>query len=199
MSSNIRIQRICQHCQKPFEARTTVTRYCGDNCAKRAYKSRMREGKIEASQYAMQLLIPNSIERLREKEYLSITDTCKLLDVSRWTVWRLIKKGELPAAKFGARTLLKRSDLDNIFVTVLPPVPYKNELTVESEPSDCYSLSEVKELYGISDKALYSLIKRNNIPQYQLKQKTCVPKSAIENIFGEPLATINNDEGKTTK
>ena len=39
MSSNIFSQRICEECGNQFTTRTTVTRFCGDRCAKRAYKS----------------------------------------------------------------------------------------------------------------------------------------------------------------
>ena len=46
MSSNIAIQRICQHCGKEFTARTTVTQYCSDDCAKRAYKARIKAAKF---------------------------------------------------------------------------------------------------------------------------------------------------------
>ena len=49
MSSNIRINRICQFCNEEFVAKTTVTKYCGDNCAKKAYKQRMRLKKLEKS------------------------------------------------------------------------------------------------------------------------------------------------------
>ena len=49
MSSNIEIERICQHCNKDFIAKTTVTRYCSDDCAKRAYKARKRAEKIGVS------------------------------------------------------------------------------------------------------------------------------------------------------
>ena len=38
MASNIKVQKICQQCGKEFTARTTVTRCCGDACAKKAYK-----------------------------------------------------------------------------------------------------------------------------------------------------------------
>ena len=49
MSSNIRIDKICQHCGEEFVAKTTVTKYCGDVCAKRAYKARKRKEKIQAA------------------------------------------------------------------------------------------------------------------------------------------------------
>jgi len=47
MSSNIRVPKICQLCGAEFIAKTTVTKFCGDNCAKRAYKKRKREQKVK--------------------------------------------------------------------------------------------------------------------------------------------------------
>ncbi|WP_458627117.1 hypothetical protein [Winogradskyella sp. PC D3.3] len=38
MSSNLFIPKTCKHCGNAFTARTTVTKYCGDTCAKKAYK-----------------------------------------------------------------------------------------------------------------------------------------------------------------
>ena len=46
MSSNIRIPKICEFCNNAFIAKTTTTRYCSDNCFKKAYKARKREEKI---------------------------------------------------------------------------------------------------------------------------------------------------------
>jgi hypothetical protein len=49
MSSNIRVNKICEFCNSLFVARTTVTRFCGDVCAKRAYKARKRLEAINES------------------------------------------------------------------------------------------------------------------------------------------------------
>lgn len=114
MSSNIKIQRICQHCRKEFTARTTVTRYCGDDCAKRAYKARQRAAKVEVSINETSRIKAQPIEELKAKEFLTIAETCKLLSVSRWTVWRSIKRNELKAGKIGRKTIIKRSDIDNL-------------------------------------------------------------------------------------
>jgi excisionase family DNA binding protein len=114
MSSNIKVQRICQHCGKEFEARTTVTQYCSDDCAKRAYKARLKTAKIEASDNETQRIRKKPIEDLKAKEFLTITETCRLLSISRWTVWRSIKRNELKAGKIGRKTLIKRSEIDNL-------------------------------------------------------------------------------------
>lgn len=115
MSSNIRLKRICQHCSEEFIAKTTVTKYCGDNCAKRAYKARKRKEKIEQSNEETKNLIQQPIVQLQAKEYLTIAETSKLLSISRTTIWRMIKAKRLKAAKVGSRVIIQKSDLNNLF------------------------------------------------------------------------------------
>ncbi len=119
MSSNIRIERICQHCGKAFIAKTTVTKFCGDDCAKRAYKARQKQDKIDSSNEQTKTVKLIPIIELNAKEFLSITETCQLLGVSRWTIWRAIKTNELAAAKIGKRTIIKKTDLERLFVKEL--------------------------------------------------------------------------------
>ena len=54
-------------------------------------------------------------EELKEKPFLSISETCKLIGISRRTVYRMLERGELIAGKAGKRTILRRSDLDKLF------------------------------------------------------------------------------------
>lgn len=115
MSSNIKIQRICQHCGNEFTARTTVTKYCNDTCAKRAYKVRMKEIKIQVSNVETQRIKEKPIEEIKAKEFLSIADTSKLLGVSPRTLYRMIARKELKVGKAGNRTIIKRSEIDRLF------------------------------------------------------------------------------------
>jgi len=115
MSSNIRVQRICQHCAEEFIAKTTVTKYCSDDCAKRAYKARIRSERIEASNKETDLIKIRPLEELKAKEFLTVSEVCKLLSVSRWTIWRAIKRSDLNVAKIGRRIIIRRSDLDKLW------------------------------------------------------------------------------------
>lgn len=115
MSSNIKVQRICQHCGNEFTARTTVTQYCSDNCAKRAYKVRQRKAKVEESNKETHKVIVRPIEELKAKEFLSIPDACKLLGISRRTIYRMLERGEMKAGKAGKRTIIQRSQIDRLF------------------------------------------------------------------------------------
>jgi len=86
MSTRISIPKICQHCGNSFIARTTVTKYCGDNCAKRAYKKRKRDEKIQASieetkQQMQGLQSPQTMQTqdILTKQYLSVQEAANLL------------------------------------------------------------------------------------------------------------------------
>ncbi|QLH31208.1 MAG: helix-turn-helix domain-containing protein [Cyclobacteriaceae bacterium] len=114
MSSNIEVQRICQHCGKEFTARTTTTLYCSKACNSAAYKAKIRAGKVEASNRETQRIKSQPIEELKTKAFLSIAETCKLVGISRRTVYRMIERGELITGKAGKRTIIRRSDLEQL-------------------------------------------------------------------------------------
>ena len=114
MSSNMFIQRICEHCSKEFTARTTVTKFCSEACAKRAYKERKRAEKIKQSDSETLLFKNRPIEDLKAKEFLSVKDIA-LLGCSTRTAYRLIDKGKISAVNLAERlTRVKRSELNKI-------------------------------------------------------------------------------------
>ncbi len=177
MSSNIRVKRICKQCGREFEARTTVTKTCSDTCAKRAYKARQRQAKVKTSDEQTRQIIIKPLEEIRAKEFMNIADASRLLGVSRWTLWRAIGSGNLHAVKLGRRTLIRRTDIDQLFEPATPP----QEVNPPSVAlADCYSLAEVRKKYGISSAALYDLIKRNGIPKQYSGAYAYVPKSQID-------------------
>lgn len=113
MSSNIKVQRICQHCGIEFTARTTVTKHCSDNCAKRAYKARKRAEKVESSDRETFIIKTRPMEELKAKEFLSVRDVSNLIGCSRQTVYNLINSGQLKATNIlKKKTIIRRSDID---------------------------------------------------------------------------------------
>ena len=115
MSSNIFIQRICEHCSKEFTARTTVTKFCSDSCAKRAYKARLKAEKIKKSNTETLKVKNKPIEELKAKEFLSVKDIALLLGCSTRTAYRLIDKGKIRAVNLSERlTRVKRSELNKL-------------------------------------------------------------------------------------
>jgi len=196
MSSNIKIQRICQHCGNEFTARTTVTMYCNDTCSKRAYKARLRVSKIEASNNQTQQLKNQPIQELKAREFLTVTQVSKLISCSRQNVYNLINTGKLKATNILLKkTIVKRSDLDKLFKEPTNrtqpegiPETQKQELNewVQAggfDNSECYNLTEIQEKYGISETALQNLIKRNSIPKIKKGWFTYVPKTVIDKLL----------------
>lgn len=115
MSSNIRITKICQQCGVEFIAKTTVTKYCGDNCSKRAYKARKREESIEKSNKEVEQIKNAPFETLKSKEFLSLSECATLIGVSRRTIYRLIEKDIIKPTKLLGRTIIPRKIIDSLF------------------------------------------------------------------------------------
>lgn len=105
---------ICRFCGDEFIAKTTVTQYCSDNCAKRAYKKRKRDEKLRNADNKAREPI-NFTPDLNRKQFLSLIDAARLLGVSRWTVQRMLADGRLKSTKFGQRRIISRTDIDNLF------------------------------------------------------------------------------------
>ncbi len=186
MSSKIKVQRICKHCGNEFTARTTTTLYCSPRCNSAANKAKIRNAKVEASNKETQRIKNQPIEELKAKAFLSIADTCKLIGISRRTVYRLIERGELITGKAGKRTIIRRSDLEQLIFKQPQsetPQPEKQPAQMQYEISECYTLTEVQNKYGISEKGLYDLIKRESIPKIKKGWYAYVPKPIIDKFL----------------
>jgi len=115
MSSSIEVQRICEYCNNEFTARTTKTRFCSHICNSRAYKKSIKESKIEKSNKETLTIVSKPIEEIKAKPFLSVSETCILLGISRRTIYRMLERGEIVSAKAGTRTIIKRSEIDKLF------------------------------------------------------------------------------------
>ena len=182
MSSNIKVQRICQHCGNEFTAKTTSTAYCSLQCNRRAYKAKIRANKVEVSNKETKQVKNRPIEELKAKEFLSVRDVSKLIGCSVRTVYRHIAYGNIKAVNIGQRiTRIRRMDIDKLFEQ---PQPIKSpQKTIEYKILDCYTISEVLSKYGVSDAALNHIIKRNNVPKQKKGKFTYVPKIIIDKLL----------------
>ena len=116
MSSNITVQRICQYCGNEFTARTTVTRTCSDNCAKRLYKQKQRAVKVGESNKETIAIKTKPIEVIKAKEFLTVKDAASLLNCSIRSVYRHLGKGNIRAVNLSQRLIrVKRSEIDKLF------------------------------------------------------------------------------------
>jgi excisionase family DNA binding protein len=182
--------------RKGVHSRTTVTQYCSDTCSKRAYKARLRASKIEQSNKETQRKKSQSIEELKAREFLTVAQVSKLIGCSRQNVYYLINSGKLKATNILLKkTIVKRSDLDKLFIEpshrTKPegmPETKKQEINEWGQAggfdiANCYTLSEARDKYGISETALQNLIKRNSIPKIKKGRFAYVPKTKIDKLL----------------
>lgn len=127
MSSNIRVEKLCQYCGETFIAKTSVTQYCSDKCAKIAYKRRKRDEKIRLAPKAKDLSKLHGPDKIwlgkkreqnleplaliKNRNYFSLSQTSTLLGISERTLFRMIKRGQVSTTKIGGRTLIKKTEL----------------------------------------------------------------------------------------
>ena len=183
MSSKIEVQRICEYCKKEFTARTTVTRYCSHKCSQRAYKARKRAEKVKQSNTETTRIKNQPFEQLKAKEFLTVREVAQLLNCSVRSAYYYMKSGTISAVNLGQRmTRVKRSEIDKLFQSNSQPQ------TKEVEPilydiKDCYTLTEVQDKYGVSEKALHEMVKRNGIPKIKKGWYAYVPKQIIDDLL----------------
>jgi len=183
MGKRIEVQRICQQCGDEFTAKTTVTKYCTHKCNQKAYKARKRNEKVVQKSNNIEERKIEAIELLKTKEFLTVREVAQLLNCSIRSVYYYIEEGTIRAVNLGQRlTRIKRSEIDNLFTSV-NDIDLKDEEPIQYSIHDCYNLTEVQNKYGISEKALYDIIKRNKIPKQKKGWYAYVPKVIIDNLF----------------
>ena len=183
MSSNIQVQRICQHCGKEFTALKTVTRYCSHRCNSAAYKQKVRAGKVEQSNIETQRIKNQPIEELKAKEFLTVREVARLLNCSVRSAYYYIESGTISAVNLGQRmTRVKRSEIDKLFQSNSQPQTKEAE-PIQYDIKDCYTLTEVQDKYGVSESTVQQLIKRNSIPKIKKGWYAYVPKQIIDKLL----------------
>ena len=115
MSSNIKVQRICEFCGIEFTARTTVTRFCSHNCSRKSHKTKVKASKIERSNRETSKMKTRHIDELQAKDFLNVREVAALLGCSSRTVYRLIDKGTIWGVNLSERLIrVKRSEINRV-------------------------------------------------------------------------------------
>mgnify|MGYP006175906265 CR=1 FL=1 len=128
------ITKICNFCNQEFQAQKRTTKFCGLDCARRAYKHTLENAKnkdLDGQEAIKQAVVKTNILLesinktikdmtrqldLHTKTYLTPMEVCSFLKFSRKSFDRLVKSGTLKTHRLGAGKLyVKRSDIDHYF------------------------------------------------------------------------------------
>ncbi|WLT40938.1 helix-turn-helix domain-containing protein [Paramuribaculum intestinale] len=183
MSSNIKIEKVCEWCGNKFTAQTTVTRFCSKRCSEHSYKERMRQRKIALSNQETKLQSGNG-SKWRNKDFLTPTQAAELLGIGRMSVYRYIRAGKIKVNRFDRKTLISKADLLAMF-DFLPPRE-ENQVSVERTDktiTEFYTRAEIREKFGVKDSWIYKVVAENNVPKTILRGKAYFSKAHINRLF----------------
>jgi excisionase family DNA binding protein len=198
MSSNIKVQRICEHCEIEFTAKTTFTRFCSKKCNSAAYKQKRREQKIENSNKIVKKVKEESVAKgrlkLRDKDILSIPEAAELLGVSRQTIYNWLNCGVIKGKRISNRkVLILKSDLESM---LQENEAYEKADPVERKPiTEFYTIQEVIDTFNVGQTLVFRIVKEHSIPKTRIGGKTHLSKKHIDDYFKKKRDDVSNIEG----
>ena len=198
MSSNFTITRICENCGSEFEARTTVTRFCGIVCNRQWYKANIKKKRIQLSNnQTVEKKKQQKAQGLEHKELLSVREVATYIGISRQTVYEMIQSGRIVTENYGVRLMrIRISELEKLKQqgpASVNIVPRKLEKELRLTKKNCYSIEEICNLYGLRREVIYTLVKKNKIPEFREGSKKYILKTAIDAIFLQKASLTGSD------
>lgn len=181
MSSNISIKKICMWCGQEFIAHKTTTTCCSHRCSSLLFKQRKREAKVKAVEAVTKKQIQERpLQKIKEKPYITITETALFVGVSRPTIYGYLRRGELQAKRIGSKYLLVREDIEHFFSQHDKFESHKEE---RKPITEFYTTKEILDKYNISNSGLYKIAQTQNFPKTQHRGKTMWSKEHIDRYF----------------
>ena len=186
-ASKIPIKKLCEHCNQEFTAWKTTTKYCSHQCNSRAYKAPKREARVRKTERTQQ---EKRVSDLVDKPYLTIAEAGRLLGISRDTIYRYIKSGQLRAYQLSSqRSIVRREDIEQM----LAERPYQKRQPRDTAViSELYTTEEASEVLGVARATLFAIAKRERFPRTYNRGKSYWSKQHIDAYRAKaaPDATI---------
>ena len=80
--SKLKIPRICEHCSKPFEAKTVTNPFCFSSCANKEGKERNKQEKVQKETEDLLLKYSNSIAQTQPREFITVLEATVMFGIS---------------------------------------------------------------------------------------------------------------------
>lgn len=143
-ASKFQIVRKCQVCSEEFMAKTIESWYCSPRCSKIAWKRRHDEEERNK-------LLDKVVKNIpKEQDYIKVTEAYALFGISRFTLYRLIRKGQISHINLGTNQIrVSKEELMKLYPlrpkTTDKPKQVKKLYSLE--PKDCYTIGEISKKY----------------------------------------------------
>ena len=186
----LRFKKHCEFCGAEFTAQKSSTRFCSHMCASRAYKARKRqlvEDQVN-EKFSMEEDNRRKID-LSNVYVMTPRDAAAYLGVSTATIYRYLSSGQFKALRLRAKTLIRKEDLDSLFVTDIrkysdSPVS-RGRKEVKLDLSDCYDVKAVMELFGMSYSGVTDLLKKAGVKEKLMFGRRIYPKADVDKVYAQ--------------
>ena len=182
------LYRICPVCGERFKALRITSLFCSRKCYKKNHLAKKKQTEERERLAAKAAAVDDS------RQYITVPEAVALFNISRGSLYRLIRLGRIPSLNLGERlTRINRRALEELFTlrSSEPEQPAPQKKLYSLEPEDCYTIGEVVDKYKIAPKTLYRYIRKLGIPMRQNSINVYVPKEDIDNLF---KPSINADK-----
>jgi excisionase family DNA binding protein len=180
-SSKFILPKNCEICGKQFNAKTIYSKYCSQKCSEAGARKKKSLQKQEEKRQQLTAQIPV------DRPYITIAEAVLLFGISRDTIYRQIRKGNIPAVNLGERlTRISRAHIEAMFPrieTINAPETELINTKLNYNQDECYTIGEVTDKFGISASTVNNTIRKNGIPRKQVGKFVYVPKVEIDQIF----------------
>ena len=176
-----KIERKCKECGAVFTAKQLVSQFCCRLCSKRYSKRKKKEDEYQKKLSRIESTI-SDINQL-----LSVPEAISIYAVRKDTLYRIVRLGRIPSINLSMRLIrIPRIELEKRFNKRTTALENQEKLPAKKyslEPSDCFTIEEITDKFGISPKTVYEMIRRHGIPTRQLGRFVYTPKEEIINVI----------------
>ena len=176
----VEIKRKCAICGNVFLAKFLDSRYCSPKCQKIASARKKAEEKRLQRLDELKQRIPDA------RDYISIAEAEALFGVSKKTLHRLVRKGEIQSINLGTRlTRISKIELLGKFPLREEPInrQYALPKLYNMEPENCYTIGEICQKYKINDSSVWAQVRKYGIPSRQIGNYVYVPKEEFDKLY----------------
>jgi len=176
----LNMERTCQVCGASFRPATLESFYCSPQCSKVAWNRKKYEERTKEMREHLKKLGETSTS------FLSITQIIETYGVSRSSIYRWMRKGELPYVIVGKKSYrIRKTDLEEKLFPVRESQSPKGPRLYNMEPEACYTIGEICKKYKLDDSSVWAHIRKYSIPTRQIGPHVYAPKEDIDQIYGK--------------
>lgn len=192
MSSNIKIERICEFCGCSFEAKTTRTRFCGPSCNGKFNKRKAKEKKIAESdmETTQRKQALGRTKDFTQTDVLTVTDAAKYMSVSRRTIYNWLNDGKIKGKRVSDKKVLILKS--NLVKYLEDCEDYYRPSPKEKIVTEFYTLKEIREKFNVSLSWIYVLLEKHRIRKTKRSGIVYLSKEDIDSYFDQREREIKN-------